>query len=150
MTNLSLRTASKRLWFISILFALGGFGVISAGTAFATTANFSPAFRTACYSTTVNYSLSWSGNQPFDVDFYTDDPAGDEVHHVSTTDTSDSYPGAEYGTPGVYNPDMWVSDYGCGGSCGIAHKSGKITVNPGGVGGCPLGPELLETITLSH
>jgi hypothetical protein len=128
----------------------GAFAILGASTAFATSANFSPAFRTACYSTTVNYSLSWGGNQPFDVDFYTDDSDGDEAHYVSVTTTSDTYPGAEYRSPDVYSPDMWVYDYGCGGSCGVAHKSGTITVNPGGVGGCPLGPENLDTVISSQ
>lgn len=149
MISTSVHAVPMRLRLFSIVFVMAGFAVVGAATAFATTANFSPASKTACYSTTVNYSLSWSGNQPFDVDFYSDDSYGSEVHYVNTSGTTGSLSGAHYNSPDVYVPDMWVYDYGCGGSCGIGHKTGRIVVNAGGYGGCPLGPAHLERVSSS-
>ncbi len=138
MVGTSLRGVSGRLRLIAVILAVGGLAAISTNTAFATSANFSPSSKTACYSTTVNYSLSWSGSQPFDVEFSSDDSYGSGVNYYNTSGITGSLNGATYSSPDVYTPEMWVWDYGCGGSCGIGHKTGTIRVNPGGVGGCPL------------
>jgi hypothetical protein len=132
----NLRAASKRVRFVPLAIALFGFAALNGGTAFATSANISPGSATKCQYNLVNFSTSWSGNAPYDVDFYADNSAGTQFHYYHTYSTSRSIL-AQYTDPGWFYPDIWVGDFGCSGSCGFAVDDSTILVNASGTGGCP-------------
>jgi|GEM_PF-4859736 len=137
------RIIGKRLRFVPVAVALCVLAAMSSSTAFATTASISPGYRSACYSTTVNFTTSWSGDAPFMVEFDTGDPGGNGfgwASHSRTIWWSTGY----YPEPNTYQASLYVADLGCSSLCGTAEDYSTIVVNEGGVGGCPLGPAYLD------
>lgn len=135
------RDLGKKLRLIPVVMALCALAAMSSGTAFAVSVSISPGYTTRCQYQSVNFSTSWSGSAPYDVDFAADDSGGTEFHYTGTYNTSRSISG-DYDDAGIFYPSLWAADYGCGGSCGWDQTNSTVNVTAAGSGGCPLGPDL--------